>query len=228
MFVRTTAFTLVLLAVSTPLMAEVSLNLERAQKRLSVMGEYQVAQRTQETLPCSPNCDSALSGNERIMDKNLDGSITRDEFRGPKSLFGKIDTDNDGKITEKEVSAYKSKRGSGSATTPGKTANVRFLDEAEIRQAVTGNTLRFNAPSNGKSMSVYFAEDGKAIIKTAGKAEAATRRWFINEKGMLCRTFGKANKNHCTRVQTTEDPNTLTMLNPNLRYEATLQKGKIN
>lgn len=102
----------------------------------------------------------------------------------------------------------------------------RFLSEAEIRQTVIGNTLNFQAPSNGQNLYVHFAEDGSASIKAEGRENVVTKKWFINDKGMLCRTFGKANKNHCTKVQSTSDPRTVTLLNKKVRYQATLIDGR--
>ncbi len=37
------------------------------------------------------------------MDKNGDGNITRDEWRGPRELFDQIDPDNDGSMTRDEL-----------------------------------------------------------------------------------------------------------------------------
>jgi len=104
---------------------------------------------------------------------------------------------------------------------------LRFLSEAEIRGTVIGNTLNFVAPSNGLNMYVYFAEDGTAETKLTGQgARTLRKKWFFNPKGLLCRTVGKQNRNHCTRVQSTSDAKTLTLLNQQVRYPATVLNGR--
>lgn len=106
-------------------------------------------------------------------------------------------------------------------------ALTRFLDEAEIRRTVIGNTLNFNAPSNGQNTFVYFAKDGATEIKVGSQDGAAIRkRWFFNARGLLCRTVGKQDRNHCTRVQSSDGPSTLTLLNQKVRYQATVLPGR--
>ena len=112
------------------------------------------------------------------------------------------------------------------ATPEARQPTQRILSEAEIRQIVVGNTLSFQAPSSGQNLFGHFAEDGSASIKAVGRENVITKKWFINDKGMLCRTFGKANKNHCTKVQTTGDPSTVTLLNKKVKYQATLTSGR--
>ena len=186
----------------------------------------QLAQKRQETLPCSPNCASALSG-QNLPDQNLDGRITRDEFRGPPSLFDTIDSNRDGAITENETDAFKKRRGKTGSTGKPQGSKTRFLSEAEIREAIVGNTLNFQMPSNGQNLYVYFSEDGSVSVKGANAGNpVVTKKWFINETGMLCRTYGRENKNHCTKVQTTSDSSILTLLNRKLRYQATLTSGR--
>lgn len=77
---------------------------------------------------------------------------------------------------------------------------VKFLQEAKIIETVTGNTLRFNAPSNGKPMLVFFGEDGQLAFKAGNGNRIIRKRWFIKDGKFLCRTFGRDNKNHCTLV----------------------------
>jgi hypothetical protein len=107
------------------------------------------------------------------------------------------------------------------ASAPG------FLSETEIRQTVIGNTLNFVAPSNGRNLYVYFSEDGSAAVKAADPGlKVIVKRWFFNDKGMLCRTVGPADRNHCTRVKSTNDRNTLTLLTPRVEYQATVIGGR--
>lgn len=113
------------------------------------------------------------------------------------------------------------------AAPPRPPAPPRFLGEAEIRRTVIGNTLNFDAPSNGKNTFVYFAADGTAETRVAGQGAGPIRkRWFFNPKGLLCRTVGKQNRNHCTRVQSTSDSQTLTMRNQKVQYPATVLSGR--
>ncbi|MEK9777060.1 MAG: hypothetical protein VW339_13105, partial [Quisquiliibacterium sp.] len=106
-------------------------------------------------------------------------------------------------------------------------APPRFLSEEEIRKTVIGNTLNFDAPSNGKNTFVYFSADGTAETRVGGQgAEPVRKRWFFNAKGMLCRTFGEKNRNHCMRVQSTSEPQTVTMRNQTVQYSATVLSGR--
>ncbi len=45
------------------------------------------------------------------MDKNGNGVIDKDEFKGPPEMFSKIDADNSGTITKEELQAAHEKRG---------------------------------------------------------------------------------------------------------------------
>lgn len=44
------------------------------------------------------------------MDKNGNGVIDKDEFRGPPELFAKIDTDNSGTLSKEELKAFHAQR----------------------------------------------------------------------------------------------------------------------
>lgn len=41
-----------------------------------------------------------------MMDKNTDGFVEKDEFKGPPQIFDKIDADKDGKITKEEMKQH--------------------------------------------------------------------------------------------------------------------------
>jgi len=101
----------------------------------------------------------------------------------------------------------------------------KFLAGVQIIATVTGNTLRFNAPSNGKSMRVYFGEGGQILLKAGNNKRAVQKRWFIKDGKFLCRTFGRKNKNHCTLVRPAPD-GALLLFNKKLRYQAELLKGR--
>lgn len=101
-----------------------------------------------------------------------------------------------------------------------------FMTEAEIRKTVVGNTLNFVAPSNGRTLFAYFAEDGRVYLKVQGRQRVVNKSWSINPKGMLCRTFGKQNKKHCTKVALGKDPKNLIMKNKKFQYQATLLTGR--
>src|SRR5215471_328805 len=49
------------------------------------------------------------------MDKNKDGKISRDEWKGPAQLFDRIDTNHDGFIDENEYNQWQQQRGRGGA-----------------------------------------------------------------------------------------------------------------
>ncbi len=44
------------------------------------------------------------------MDKNGNGVIDKDEFKGPAEMFAKIDADNSGTITKEELQAARERR----------------------------------------------------------------------------------------------------------------------
>jgi len=110
-------------------------------------------------------------------------------------------------------------------TAPIGQKRGKFLSKADIRRVIIGNTLNFAAPSNGKILHVYFADDGSAIIGRAGKSKKIKKKWSINKKGMLCRTYGKKNKKQCTRVKPASAPGKFTLFNKKVNYEATLHQG---
>jgi hypothetical protein len=101
----------------------------------------------------------------------------------------------------------------------------KFLQEAKIIATVTGNTLRFNAPSNGRPMRVYFGDGGQLALKAGDGNRIIRKRWFIKDGKFLCRTFGRKNKNHCTLVRPGPDGGLL-LFNKKLRYQAKLLKGR--
>jgi len=109
---------------------------------------------------------------------------------------------------------------------PGKDGKAKFLTEAGIRKTVIGNTLNFLAPSNGRILFVFFSDDGHVYLKVEGRPRVVKKRWSINGKGMLCRTFGRQNRKHCTKVALGKDPKKLIMKNKKFRYRASLLAGR--
>ncbi|MDJ0974094.1 MAG: EF-hand domain-containing protein [Planctomycetota bacterium] len=114
------------------------------------------------------------------MDANGDGTITREEFRGPARFFDRLDADGDGELTTEEVERAASRGGrSGRAggrsggLTPGALDTDRdnkvskaeldawfekadqngdgFVDAAEWTAALSGRALRDPAPAVGAS-----------------------------------------------------------------------------
>lgn len=102
----------------------------------------------------------------------------------------------------------------------------RVLTEAEIRKIVIGNTLDFITPSNGRRLIAYFAVDGRVHLKAAGRQRIIRKRWSVNAKGMLCRTVGRQNRKHCTKVAQGKDPKSLIMKNEKVKYQARLLSGR--
>jgi dienelactone hydrolase len=95
----------------------------------------------------------------------------------------------------------------------------------EVKRLVSGNTLSFVLPSNGKSVRVFFAEDGRAFMKIVDNAKTFTQKWAVNEKGFLCRILKKQNKKHCTKVGSAGRENNLRLWNSKLKYEAEVTNG---
>ena len=131
-------------------------------------------------------------------DKDGDGKVTREEFGGPDRMFDRFDADADGVITKKEV---ESRRGMGRTGRGGdgetllkrsdtdkdgrvsqkewdaifKTADKNgdgFLDEGELRAALSGRAYNDPAPKTGAAaptLKVTRANDGKLVTLSVAK-----------------------------------------------------------
>ncbi len=77
-------------------------------------------------LVASPLIAQDTSEQFRRLDRNQDGKLTKDEFRGP--LFDQIDTDKDGIITEEEDRAFVKRRVAG----PGQPQRIPESIKAEL------------------------------------------------------------------------------------------------
>lgn len=103
----------------------------------------------------------------------------------------------------------------------------RPFTEEEIRKRIIGNTIYFETPQGSRKVYIYFAKDGKAIIEFENMpGRIIFKKWFFKKSGMLCRTYGKKNNNHCTKVRSGGAPEAFVFFNRNLRYRATLYSGR--
>ncbi|MBT3361823.1 MAG: amidohydrolase family protein [Rhodospirillales bacterium] len=95
----------------------------------------------------------------------------------------------------------------------------KFLAGVQIIATVTGNTLRFNAPSHGKSMRVYFGEGGNSFggifTSEKGKIEVNRNRFASNpseiatdllEGKTLVTGIGPHHDDFLDSIKTREDP----------------------
>ena len=170
----------------------------------------------------------------KMMDKNGDRQISKTEFRGPPQRFGMLDSNGDGNISKSELeSGFARRRARQQTPRPPRVVtararpeSARLLSKAEIRKTIIGNTLSFIAPSNGKKLLVYFSKDGEVQLKIAGGGKIIRKNWFFNKKSMLCRTFGRQNKNHCTKIKATGSADQVTLFNDKISYRAKLAKGR--
>lgn len=141
----------------------------------------------------------------------------------PKDLAAKVANENARRVYRLQPQG----RRTTALELEGTQKKKEFLTEAEIHETVIGNTISFKAPSNGRPLLIYFGEDGRVDIKVVGSTDRIiSKKWFIKGGKMLCRTFGRQNKNHCTLVSTTPTPNTVLMFNKKLNYEARLLQGR--
>ena len=103
------------------------------------------------------------------------------------------------------------------------------MDEAEVRKVLIGNTIRVKSAANGRVLLVYFGDGGTVLMNSPAKpARIVRKKWFFKENGVICRTIGKQNKNHCTGVKEGDADGTLEFSNKkaNISYQAALLPGK--
>ena len=87
---------------------------------------------------------------------------------------------------------------------------AEFMTEAQVRSKLVGNTITFRNAVSGKTILIYFNADGHTEIETkADPKRVFTKKWFFNEKGVLCRTIGKDNHTVCTPIAAGKKPDTL-------------------
>ncbi len=99
--------------------------------------------------------------------------------------------------------------------------------EAEVRKHIIDNTIYFETPRGNRKLYIYFAKDGKAVIEAESRpGRIAIKKWFFKGKGMLCRTFGRKNKKHCTKVRAGGKPDNFIFFNKKFRYQVTLFQGR--
>ncbi len=114
-----------------------------------------------------------------------------------------------------------------SARLPGGSqAHKRILSEEEIRQTIIGNTLNFRAPGSGRNLFVYYSVDGRVLVKYASGDRVTTKKWFIIDKNVLCRTYSKKNKKQCVRIARTDTANEFNLANEKVDFQAILLEGR--
>lgn len=107
-------------------------------------------------------------------------------------------------------------------------AAAAFLSAEEIRQTIVGNTLRFVAPSNNRELSIYYEQDGRVLMNAPSGGKVLTKKWYITQKDMLCRTYGRDNKEQCVRVSPPGGAGKLKLVNDKtgLNIDAILLEGR--
>jgi Ca2+-binding EF-hand superfamily protein len=89
----------------------------------------------------------------KAMDANQDGRIQRDEFRGPQTLFDRLDSDEDGVVTEPEIRSFRPADVPGPSRSPAEpeknaeTARERPAPKAAQRAR---RILAMDADGDGK------------------------------------------------------------------------------
>lgn len=120
--------------------------------------------------------------------------------------------------------------GGGAAAPAGNVGPAReagFLSEADVRRAVVGNTVTFLAPANGREIFAHFAEDGTVALRIiGGPGKVIEKSWFFKEGGMLCRTVGQQNREHCARVRAGQTAGSFEFVLPKNRYPAKVLPGR--
>ena len=103
-----------------------------------------------------------------------------------------------------------------------------FLGESDIRSLLAGNTISFTVPRNGRKVFIYLMTDGTAVVKAAGAhGQGGRKQWFLTGNNLLCRTVGRNNRKHCTRVSSTGEPDgRLWFSNQKISYQVTVLKGR--
>ncbi len=117
---------------------------------------------------------------------------------------------------------------SASAAQTARTAPApEFMSEDEIRKTLVGNTIRFQN-QRGRALSVFFGGDSSAVLATGqNPGRTVKKKWWFKDNGVLCRTVGKANREHCSKVAAGSTAS-VKFFKPNgeFRYEATMLEGK--
>jgi len=112
------------------------------------------------------------------------------------------------------------------AAAAATAATPPYLSESQARETLVGNTMRY-LNRRGQTFSVFFGADGSAVIKTDRNPDRAIqKKWWFKDQGVLCRTVGKDNREHCSKVAIGDDKS-LMFFEPSgqLRYAATLLEG---
>ena len=114
----------------------------------------------------------------------------------------------------------------GAAQTARTAPAQEFLSEDEIRKTLVGNTIRFQ-DQRGRTLAVFFAGDGSALLGIAqNPGQTFRKKWWFKGGGVLCRTVGKDNRAHCSKVAA-GGAATMKFFKQNgeFRYEATVLAG---
>lgn len=114
-----------------------------------------------------------------------------------------------------------------STSAPLENKRAGTLAEAEIRRILIGNTISFQAPRDQRTMFVYLAEDGSAVIRSSDDpALRPTKNWFFKDGGVFCRTVGPQNRDHCAEVVAGPGDDTVEFVLPTRRYTAKVLAGR--
>lgn len=164
---------------------------------------------------CRPNCDAGetVGPSQRWLKYLLPETAKMVAYENAERVYRLND--------KRSAIDTSSKQAADSSIPPAESP-----DKPDIESLVSGNTLNFYSPKNGEEMFVFFADNGTAIVVLPDKQNKTVEKsWFVNNDGLLCRTVGKNNKNHCTHLELTEEDDKIKLLTKKVSYQATLLSG---
>ncbi len=174
------------------------------------------AARIVKALTASPNADSKIFSGGRT--KGGDPCLPRSYH----TFYG---------IEDKAIAAVadfiKANTGMAAAAIAQPAASGETLSGAEIERLLVGNTIVFPTPQRG-NIFTYFEPGGASLVAFEKKpGRVLNKTWWIDGKGMLCRTVGKKNRENCAKIAALGG-NVIKFVSPegDLRFEATLLEGR--
>ncbi|GJL82571.1 MAG: hypothetical protein DHS20C01_22050 [marine bacterium B5-7] len=165
---------------------------------------------------CRPNCDAGdhVGPSQRWLKFLTPATAEKVAYANAERVF---------RLNDKPSAVSES----DNQTEASELSSSKAQGEPNVTSIVVGNTLKFIAPKNGKETSIYFAQNGIAVVVLSDRpGNKIRKKWFVNQNGLLCRTVGKQDNEHCTYVEIMNTNDRVILSNEEVSYQAILLKGK--